>query len=110
MFYEPAPPKPAPYIISRIRPSKISEMRKKLFALAVVGLALATGIFAYQTQDQLDRKQLHDMLSQLGYDVKDLDTAPGKEKYSFSMERGGLNIPVAAEISANGKYIWLTVF
>ena len=70
-------------------------------------LAILTG---FQSSTKIDRKQLRTMLSQLGYEVKDLETAPGKEKYSFTIQQGGLNIPIAAEISANENYIWLTVF
>jgi hypothetical protein len=78
-----------------------------LLACIVVCLPVIGG---FGPPDQIDRKQLRDILVQLGYDVKDLDKTPGKEKYSFTVERSGLNIPVAIELSANGSYIWLTVF
>jgi len=58
----------------------------------------------------LDRTQLKDFLVSAGYTVTDLETAPGKEKYAFTVQQAGLNIPVAAEISRNGRYVWLTVF
>lgn len=75
-------------------------------ALVVLFCTLA----GFQSSSQIDRKQLREMLTQLGYTVKDLETTAGKEKYSFTIERGGLNIPVAAEESANERYIWFTVF
>lgn len=80
------------------------------FLGSIVVLALA--LFALTgagASDKLDRKQLRKMLVDLGYEVKDLDTTPGKEKYSFTLERGGLNIPIGAEISPSETYIWLTV-
>ena len=77
-----------------------------LFAL--VALISSFG-FKHQT-GPIDRATLKSMLSQLGYDVKDLDTTAGKEKYSVEVEQEGLNIPIAFEISANGNYVWLTVY
>ena len=50
------------------------------------------------------------MLVQLGYEVTDLTKDPGKEKYSVKLTSNGLNVPIAVEISANTKYIWLTAF
>ena len=78
-----------------------------LIGLSILAIGTAAG---FRQGGEIDRKQLHDMLGELGYTVKDLDSTAGKEKYSFTIERGGLNIPVAAEISANGHYIWFTVF
>lgn len=83
---------------------------RNLLALIFVAIAVLGSLVGFRASDQIDRKQLRDMLVQLGYTVKDLDSTAGKEKYSFLVERGGLNIPVAAEISPNGRYIWLTVF
>jgi hypothetical protein len=82
---------------------------KSVISIVLFGVA-ALSLMGSARTDQVDRKQLKDMLTQLGYPVRDLDSTAGKEKYSFTIERGGLNIPVAAEISNNGKYIWLTVF
>jgi hypothetical protein len=58
---------------------------------------------------ELDAPQLREMLSQLGYEIKDLNTEAGKEKYSVKVERDGLNIPVAFEISPSKAYVWLTI-
>lgn len=60
--------------------------------------------------DPIDRTQLRNMLVQMGYTVSDLSKEPGKEKFAVNITSGGLNIPVAAEISNNSKFIWLTVF
>jgi len=85
-------------------------MRIKTWLLIMIGLSAALVLTGFQTSTKIDRKQLKTMLSQLGYEVKDLDTTEGKEKYSLTLQQGGLNIPIAAEISANENYIWLTVF
>lgn len=53
--------------------------------------------------------QLRTILTQLGYDVKDLNLNPGKEKYVVTITSGGLDVPIAAELSPSTKYIWLTV-
>ena len=76
-------------------------------------LALAASIVTIygfsQDEGKVDRKQLRDMLVQLGYEVKDIVTTPGKEKYSANFNRDGLDIPIGYEISPSGSYIWLTV-
>jgi hypothetical protein len=88
----------------------MSVMKRSLFALLLLGALALGSMVGFRTPEQVDRKQLREMLVQLGYTVKDLDSTVGSEKYSFAVTRGGLNIPVAAEISANGRFIWLTVF
>ena len=57
----------------------------------------------------IDRKQLRDILVQLGYEVNDVVKDAGKEKYSAKFTNDGLDIPVGFEISPSGAYIWLTV-
>lgn len=57
----------------------------------------------------IDRKQLRDMLVQLGYEVTDVVKDAGKEKYSAKFSNDGLDIPVGYEISPSGSYVWLTV-
>jgi hypothetical protein len=78
---------------------------------AGLGVSILAAAPAAQAQTGvLDRAQLKDFLVSAGYAVSDLDSTPGKEKYSFTVQQGGLNIPVAAELSPNGRYVWLTVF
>lgn len=84
-------------------------MKLKTLALAPV-LPLVFLLVGFQGSATIDRKQLKEMLTQLGYEIKDLSTEPGKEKYSFALTRGGLNVPIAAELSANGNFIWMTCF
>lgn len=81
---------------------------KTSLVLASAAVVLLSSSVAFQN-DAISRKQLREMLTQLGYEVKDLDTTAGKEKFSFSIAQGGLNIPVAAEISSNDAFVWLTV-
>ena len=63
-----------------------------------------------QSCDPIDQTGLKELLTQLGYTIKDLITSPGKEKYEVSVEKDGLNVPIGYEISASSNYIWLTVF
>ena len=83
-------------------------MRKYgIFVLfALFGSLTALGFFQ---NPQIDRKQLRDMLVQMGYEVNDIVKDAGKEKFSVTFVRDGLNIPVGYEISPSNSYIWLTV-
>ncbi len=73
----------------------------------LVATLMLAGFASMQSQT-LDRKQLREMLVQLGYEVKDIVKDEGKEKYAVSFNRNDLNIPVGYEISPSGNYIWLT--
>ena len=87
-------------------------MRKTAAAAISVLIAASAlvGFKSYQdSQEQIDQKQLRTMLQELGYEVKDLVTDPGKEKYTVTITTGGLDIPVGYEISPSKNYIWLTV-
>ncbi len=63
-----------------------------------------------QECNTLNAAQLKQMLGELGYEYKDLTTAPGKEKYEVKHLKTDFTIPVAYEISPSTNYIWLTVF
>lgn len=78
------------------------------FLFVVVSAFLVFGFVANQAP-QIDRKQLREMLVQLGYEVKDLVADPGKEKYTVTITKDGLDIPIGYEISPSNTYIWLTV-
>ena len=88
-------------------------MRLRLRPCVAIGAVLSVfaiaGFASVQGPDQIDRKQLRAMLVRLGFEVKDLVTDPGKEKYSAVITREDLDIPIGFEISGNGNYIWLTV-
>lgn len=62
-----------------------------------------------QNCDPITRSQLREILVQLGYEVKDLEKTPGKEKYEVMHKTSSFNVPVGYEISASTNYIWLTV-
>lgn len=78
------------------------------FLLLTLASLLVYG-FATEQSQTLDPKGLRDMLVQLGYEVKDLNTEVGKEKYSSDFKTTNLNIPVGFEISPSKNYVWLTV-
>ena len=87
-------------------------MHNQLYRFAtlfILSFAIITSAHGQQSCDQITRAQLRDKLVQLGYDVKDLVKDAGKEKFSVTLTKEGLDIPVAVEISGNTKYIWLTV-
>ncbi|MCC7230859.1 MAG: hypothetical protein IT203_10730 [Fimbriimonadaceae bacterium] len=79
---------------------------------SIIGLlALVSSLFllGFMQSASIDRKQLREMLVQLGYEVSDLSSEAGKEKYSVKFTTADLNIPVGYEISPSGSYIWMTV-
>lgn len=63
---------------------------------------------AVKQDDPLDAASLRGMLTGLAYEVKDLSTEAGKEKYEFTVKTTNFNIPLGAEISPSKNYIWLT--
>ena len=71
-----------------------------------LGILMSVG---FLQNPQIDRKQLREMLVQLGYEVTDIVKDAGKEKYSVKFSRDSLDIPVGYEISPSNSYIWLTV-
>ncbi len=77
------------------------------FLLLIASLALY-GFGGTQT-DQIDAKRLRSMLVQMGYEIKDLDTDEGEEKYQVKVVSGGYDVFVAYEISKSKNYVWLTV-
>lgn len=62
-----------------------------------------------QSCDPIDRLRLRNILVELGYEVKDIVRDAGKEKFSVTMTKDGLDVPIGYEISPSGSYIWLTV-
>jgi hypothetical protein len=77
--------------------------------VSFVTLATAGLIPLAQTGvSQLDAVKLKELISNMGYDVKDLVKDPGKEKYSFDVKTTNFNIPIGAEISPSKNYVWLT--
>jgi len=60
-----------------------------------------------QSCDPLDARKLKDMLTGMGYTVKDLNTEVGKEKYEVSITTTGFNVPISYEISPSKNFIWL---
>jgi len=83
-------------------------MKKKLF---IPLLILLVSSFSSIAQDcpPINQARLREILVQLGFTIKDLNTTPGKEKYEVKMTLGGLDVPISYEISPSTNYVWLTV-
>lgn len=81
-------------------------IKTSLLLLLVSGTIVG---FRGQQDGAITRTQLKEMLVQLGYEVSDIVTEVGKEKYSVKFAKNDLNIPVGFEISPSNTYIWLTV-
>lgn len=75
----------------------------------VAATFVAFGFSLVQGEDPLDAVAVGKMVEGLGYEVKPLSTDPGKEKYTFTITKGGLDIPIGAEVSNSKNYIWLTI-
>ncbi|MBS1709939.1 MAG: hypothetical protein JSS65_14595 [Armatimonadetes bacterium] len=79
-------------------------------AVATAAFALGTTATLHQTKPgALDPNSLKAMVEGLGYEVKAINTEPGKEKFEIPAKTANFNVPVAAEISPSKNYIWLTV-
>lgn len=80
------------------------------------GAALATLIGASSAlapqgeEKPLDSQELKSMIVNLGYAAKDLGTDPAKPKFELTITQGGFDIPIAAEVTASKRFIWLTAF
>lgn len=80
-------------------------------SIAAVGLLSApTALAGGQSDGKLDGPSMRSMVSGLGYELKELNGKVGEEKYEFTITKGGLDIPIACEISSSKNYVWLTVF
>lgn len=79
--------------------------------LAVV-VAMTAGISIVGAQDEgaVEAPKLREMLVNLGYEVKDLNSKVGEEKYEFKLTKNDLDVPIAAEVSKSKNFIWLTAF
>lgn len=78
--------------------------------LSTVSMPVLTAKASPQSQDKWTASDLKKVIEGLGYEVKTLNAEEGKEKYEFVAKKAGLDIPVAAELSASKNFIWLTVF
>lgn len=86
-------------------------MKKQLliaFLFAVVSITVSKQGFA-QEGNPIAQPKLREMLIQLVYTVKDVDTARGKEKFEIKTTKDGLDVPILYQISSSGSYMWLTV-
>lgn len=81
-----------------------------LYPVLVFFLWLMPAFGHAQSCESLTRTELREMLVELGFTVKDLNTKEGEEKYEVSHTKNGYNIPIAYEISASTNFIWLTAF
>ncbi len=80
-----------------------------------IGCAILFSLFvfsAFQSQQScnpITRPQLRELISQLGYEIKNINTTTGTESYQITTTRNGIDVPVLLSISASNGYIWLTV-
>ena len=87
-------------------------MRKQPFLLLIFLSIFSLFVNSAKAQEAgpINQARLREILVQLGYIVKDLNTTPGKEKFEVKTTQGGLDVPISYEISASTSYVWLTVF
>ncbi|MCB0825244.1 MAG: hypothetical protein KDC26_03575 [Armatimonadetes bacterium] len=80
----------------------------KLIVLLALTPLVGQIIPAVKEEEPLNAAGLRAMITGLAYEVKDLNTEAGKEKYEFTVKTTNFNIPIGAEISPSKNYIWLT--
>lgn len=85
-----------------------SFFMKKQFLFALLCFVFSIQAMA-QDGDAIGQSKLREMLVQLGYTVKDVDTVKGREKFEIKTTKDGLDVPILYQISASGSYMWLTV-
>lgn len=76
---------------------------------AMFTASLSRPASAQASGDQIDHLRLKSLVEGLGYEAKQISAEAGKEKYSFNVKTERFNIPIGAEISPSGYYVWLTV-
>lgn len=76
-----------------------------LIILTFIGLSLSS-YGQVPSCEPISNLQLKDIISQLGYEIKDISST-ATPKYQVKLNSAGLDIPISAEISASGKFIWL---
>lgn len=90
---------------------QLHMLRRTFFPLLLTLSFLSVSLVKTNAQncDPITRSQLREMLVQLGYEIKDLEKTPGKEKYEVMHKTSSFNVPVGYEISPSTNYVWLTV-
>ena len=81
-----------------------------LGSIAFTGHLLSTHAQAQAATDALTPATLKSTIAGLGYEIKDLSTTAGSEKYEFTIVASGFNFPISAEISPSKAYCWFTLF
>lgn len=82
----------------------------KTLPFLIGGVAALTPALFLQTDGKADVAGLKKMVENMGYETKMLNSEVGKEKFEFKITKGGFDVPIGAEVSASGNYIWFTVF
>lgn len=85
-------------------------MKKKnlvICSIIILFMGLLPVFGKAQNCDPLNARQLKELLTNMGYTVKDLNTEVGKEKYEVSITTTGFNVPISYEISPSTNFIWL---
>ena len=80
--------------------SKRSGIRRLILAAVFF-----TASLLHAQTDRMDAESLKQMLTEMGYTVTDLNPT----KFAFVQRTTSLNIPIGAEISPSGNFVWLTV-
>lgn len=86
-------------------------MKRRVATLSLFGCILAgLCLLGWQaaSNGQWDTALLKKGIEDIGYETKTLNKEEGKETYEFKVTRGGLDIPIMAEITSSKSYIWLT--
>lgn len=73
-----------------------------IFVLAAFCVCLPAS--TVQESDRWDPPRLKSALTELGYEPKELNAT----KWEVKVTKGGFDVPVGAELSTSGNYIWLT--
>lgn len=87
------------------------NLRSLIVHTVLTGLLIAgiTNSSKAQSCDAINSTQLKQILVNMGLSPKSINDPGAADKFEIANTFGGLNIPVATEVSPSGNYIWFTV-
>jgi len=82
----------------------MDSIRTGIRRLLLAAVFCTASLLSAQT-DKMEAPTLKAMLAEMGFSVTNLS----ENKFTFVQQSTSLNIPIAAEISPSGNFVWLTV-
>ena len=88
---------------------KLNLFPNPVMLLVIICIGLLPSFAKAQNCDMINARQLREMIVQLGYTVKDLNSTDGSEMFEVKLNTNGFDVPISYSLTSNKNYIWLTV-